>query len=91
MRNTVYKNNTRNGKSFCDYDYSVRTSREETVRSLLDNAARCKMPINAYWKKMRAYYDGDHEISAHNSAFAGEPGGGYHRGCQRDGESAASV
>ena len=72
MRNTVYKNNTRNGKSFCDYDYSVRTSREETVRSLLDNAARCKMPINAYWKKMRAYYDGDHEISAHNSAFAGE-------------------
>ncbi|MBE6571218.1 MAG: hypothetical protein E7656_03085 [Ruminococcaceae bacterium] len=72
MRNTVYKNNTRNGKSFCDYDYSVRTSREETVKSLLDTAARCKMPTNAYWKKMRAYYDGDHEISAHNSAFAGE-------------------
>ncbi len=57
---------------FADYDYSERLCREETVAHLLDVAARNKAPVIGYWKKMRAYYDGDHEISSHNSAFAGE-------------------
>ena len=57
---------------FSGYDYSDRYSREDTISRLLGVCARNKAPTVSYWKKMRAYYDGDHEISAHNSLFAGE-------------------
>lgn len=54
------------------YDYATRTAREETTARLLSLAGNSKNPTTAYWKKMRAYYDGDHEIRRHNAAFAGE-------------------
>lgn len=74
MKNTSMMKISHSNKQnrFSDYDYSERLCREETVAHLLDIAARNKLPTVGYWKKMRAYYDGDHEISAHNNAFAGE-------------------
>ena len=54
------------------YNYTTRTDREETVARLLAAAGSSKSSTVAYWKKMRAYYDGDHEIRRHNAAFASE-------------------
>lgn len=54
------------------YDYSDSYAREETIKSLISLAGKSKNPINSYWKKMRAYYDGDHEIRTHNAAFTQE-------------------
>ena len=53
------------------YDYTTRTAREETTARLLSLAGSSKNSTTAYWKKMRAYYDGDHEIRRHNAAFTG--------------------
>ncbi len=44
------------------YDYSNRLCREETVGFLLDFAARSRQDFDAYRRKMRAYYDGEHAI-----------------------------
>lgn len=55
-----------------NFDYSCRTSREETVMRLIKLASKSKNVVNSYWKKMRAYYDGDHNIHAHTSAFTAE-------------------
>ena len=54
------------------YDYSDSYARERTVKSLLSLAGKSKNPVNSYWKKMRAYYDGDHEIRVHNAVFTQE-------------------
>lgn len=54
------------------FDYSCRTAREETVARLIKLASKSKTVINSYWKKMRAYYDGDHQTRAHSTAFAAE-------------------
>ncbi|MBR5528463.1 MAG: hypothetical protein IKV97_05605 [Clostridia bacterium] len=65
----MYNKNTAKGNFF---DYSDKTSREETISHLMHLASRSKCAINSYWKKMRDYYDGDHEIRAHNAPFAAE-------------------
>lgn len=65
-----YMNNNNFGMGI--FDYSCRTSREETVSRLIKLASKSKNVVNAYWKKMRAYYDGDHETRAHSTAFAAE-------------------
>ncbi|MBE6622898.1 MAG: hypothetical protein E7621_01710 [Ruminococcaceae bacterium] len=54
------------------YDYSDSYAREKTIKSLLSLAGKSKNPISTYWKKMRAYYDGDHEIRVHNAVFTQE-------------------
>lgn len=54
------------------YDYSDTDARQNTVKRLLSLSGKNKSPINAYWKRMRAYYDGDHEIRLHNAVFTQE-------------------
>jgi len=44
------------------YNYSDVFCREETVRNLLNHAARNKLEISQYWNNMRRYYDGEHDI-----------------------------
>ncbi len=56
------------------YDYSDAARREQTAAFLLDYAARSKDDINAYWNKMRAYYDGNHEINSQTGAFYADNG-----------------
>ena len=43
------------------YDYTDARSREETIRFLRDYAVRERAGVEAYWKRMRAYYDGEHD------------------------------
>lgn len=52
------------------YDYSNTLSREDTIDALFDIAKKNKNTINAYWKRMRSYYDGDHAIASTNGIFA---------------------
>ncbi len=63
---------TNSKKTTAFFDYSDKSSREETVSHLMHAASRSKTAINSYWKKMRSYYDGDHQIRAHNAPFAAE-------------------
>ena len=51
------------------YDYSTTLSREETAEFLLDYAARERATRDEYWKKMRRYYDGSHDISETSHSF----------------------
>lgn len=44
------------------YNYSDEFCREETIGFLLDYASRSREEINDYWKNMRRYYDGEHDI-----------------------------
>ncbi len=58
------------------YDYSDIYSREDTVARLLSHAEQSRREISEYWKRMRAYYDGNHrtsEFSAHFGAQSGLP------------------
>lgn len=59
---TTYKNSS--------YDYSGTYEREETVSNLIEKAAQHKENTNAYWKKMRRYYDGKHDIQSSSEIFA---------------------
>jgi hypothetical protein len=52
------------------YDYSGVFEREETIAFLLDYAARSRHETDIYWDKMRRYYDGKHDITIENEAFA---------------------
>lgn len=54
------------------YDYSEKEAREKTIASLLSGARLYKNEMDAYWKKMRSYYDGDHEIRVHQALFTEE-------------------
>ena len=54
------------------YDYSGPVERQETIAFLADFAKRSKTGIEEYWKKMRRYYDGDHDIRGTYSRFASE-------------------
>ena len=54
------------------YDYSGRAERQETIEFLLDYSSRSKSAIEEYWKKMRRYYDGDHDIRNTSVLFAKE-------------------
>lgn len=69
MKTRIYKTQT---PSAGTYDYSRRDAREETVARLLHLAGNSKSVMTSYWKKMRSYYDGDHQIRMHNAAFSGE-------------------
>lgn len=44
------------------YDYSSTFAREDTCAFLLDFASANKDKASSYWRKMRRYYDGDHDI-----------------------------
>lgn len=59
-------------KSMNLYDYSTPHEREETAAFLLDFAARSRSGIDEYWRKMRRYYDGKHDIASTSERFAGE-------------------
>lgn len=54
------------------YDYSGSIERQETIAFLLDFASKSKTGIEEYWKKMKRYYDGDHDIRGTYSRFAAE-------------------
>lgn len=54
------------------YDYSTPHSREETAAFLLDFAARSRSSTDEYWKKMRRYYDGKHDICSSSEGFSRE-------------------
>ena len=54
------------------YDYSGRVQRQETIEFLLDYSSRHKTSTGEYWKRMRRYYDGDHDIRNTNVMFAKE-------------------
>lgn len=56
------------------YNYSSRLEREETVAFLLDAAIRRRDKTELYWKKMRRYYDGKHDIANTSFAFSNEYG-----------------
>ena len=51
------------------YDYSDHYRREETAAALLEEASLSKDRISAYWKRMRRYYDGVHDINSSTSSF----------------------
>ncbi len=72
MKGTNMKFFNRRKEVFHGYDYSDSANREETIKHLLNLCARSKSSVNAYWKKMRSYYDGSHEIRTHNALFAHE-------------------
>ena len=54
------------------YDYSGVHEREETAAFLLDYASKCRGNVEEYWKKMRRYYDGKHDIAKTSEGFARE-------------------
>ncbi len=64
------KKHTRTSKSNYLYDYSGCFEREQTVDALIDRACMSKDDINAYWRKMRRYYDGEHDIRSSTSLFS---------------------
>ena len=70
MKRTGYKSGGKISKERL-YDYSGTAEREETAAFLLDYAARSKEYVSSYWKKMRRYYDGTHDIRSDTSAFYG--------------------
>ncbi len=51
------------------YNYSDVFCREETASFLLDYASRSRESMNDYWKKMRRYYDGEHDIRKETSGI----------------------
>ena len=52
------------------YDYSGRAERQETIAFLLDFSSRHKSNTEEYWKRMRRYYDGEHDIKNTSRLFA---------------------
>ncbi len=64
------KNISRSGM----YSYSSRLEREETIAFLYDYAAKHKRDVGEYWKKMKRYYDGRHDISLSTDAFSAREG-----------------
>ena len=70
MKNSFNESNFRSDGS--GYDYSEKSARENTIKSLLNLAGKSKSAVTEYWKKMRSYYDGDHEIRRHNAVFTSE-------------------
>lgn len=51
------------------YDYSSVGIREETIGALVDNSALARGRNEAYWRKMRRYYDGVHDIGYLSGGF----------------------
>ena len=52
------------------YDYSTPCAREDTIRTLVDNSALARQTTDVYWRKMRRYYDGVHDIGYFTGNFA---------------------
>ncbi len=52
------------------YDYSSPHAREETVCALVDNSALSRQNTEVYWRKMRRYYDGVHDIGYFSGSFS---------------------
>lgn len=63
---------TRSDYSHSNYDYSGIYEREETAANLLDKAVKHKESTEIYWKKMRRYYDGKHDIQSSCEIFSDE-------------------
>lgn len=51
------------------YDYSSPTAREDTVRSLVGESAIARQSMDTYWRKMKRYYDGMHDIAFYSGSF----------------------
>ena len=51
------------------YDLSTPTSREDTVYALTQNCSVAKNRVSQYWKKMKRYYDGLHDINYMTDSF----------------------
>ena len=51
------------------YDLSSPTSREDTVYALTQNSSVAKNRVSQYWKKMKRYYDGLHDINYMTDSF----------------------
>ncbi len=67
FRNTFLKRKSPGAAS--DYDYSSAFAREDTVARLLSHAKQAKYEISQYWKKMRSYYDGNHQTDIFSDSF----------------------
>lgn len=51
------------------YDYSSPAAREDTISNLIENSALARQKNELYWKKMRRYYDGVHDINYMTDSF----------------------
>lgn len=51
------------------YDYSSPGAREDTIRHLVEESALARQSTDTYWRKMRRYYDGMHDISFFSGSF----------------------
>lgn len=76
------------------YDFSSTLSREDTICNLLENSSEARQKKELYWRKMRRYYDGTHDINHTTGVFCDEmnlpwtpaqsPDGFIHVECQID-------
>ena len=53
-----------------NYAYNTVLQREETASKLLEGASLQKSKVCEYWKTMRRYYDGEHDIKRTSFDFA---------------------
>ena len=51
------------------YDYSSPAAREDTASALTENSALARQNTDVYWRKMRRYYDGVHDIGYFSGSF----------------------
>ena len=51
------------------YDYSSPAAREDTASALTENSALARQNMDVYWRKMRRYYDGVHDIGYFSGSF----------------------
>ncbi len=52
------------------YDYSSASARENTICDLVENSRLARQKTDAYWKKMKRYYDGMHDINYLTGSFS---------------------
>ncbi len=51
------------------YDFSSPAAREDTACSLIENCSAAKNNTGRYWKRMKRYYDGLHDINYVTDSF----------------------
>lgn len=54
------------------YDFSSPNAREETISALCENASLARSRTDVYWRKMKRYYDGAHDINHITGGFLDE-------------------
>lgn len=54
------------------YDYTTPVLREDTASALAENSALARQSTDTYWRKMRRYYDGTHDIGYFSGSFCEE-------------------